>query len=122
MVDNEKLRENLDLAMDAYISRVNGTPCGSTAIHLYKGVKDSEQVGSREKLLIFLKGSKKAKTALQQKEPEEYSYFQTVWDIRSYHLGSGLPSQYVFMLVCCYQPQCCHPVCKTGTPTSPHKW
>ena len=29
VVDNEKLRENLDLAADAYISRVDVAPCGT---------------------------------------------------------------------------------------------
>lgn len=80
------------------------------------------QVRSRENLLIFLKGSKEAKMTLKLKEPEQYSYFQSVWDIRSRHMITGLPLQYVFMLVCCYQPHCCHPVCKTGRPTSTHKW
>lgn len=31
-----KLRENLSLAITAYISRVNGSPCGDTNIKLYK--------------------------------------------------------------------------------------
>ncbi len=35
---------------------------------------------------------------------------------------SGLPAQNIFMLVCCYQPQCCHPVCKMGTPPSTPEW
>ena len=35
-VDNNKLKENLDIAIDAYISRVDETPCGNT-IQLYKG-------------------------------------------------------------------------------------
>ena len=93
VVDNEKLRENLDLAIDAYICRVNGTSCGNTTIQLYKGAKDSEQVRIRENLLIFIKGSKKSKRTLLQKEPEQYAYFQTVWDICSRHMVPGLPSQ-----------------------------
>ena len=55
-------------------------------------------------------------------EPEQYAYFQTVWDIRSCHMVPGLPSQYVYMLVCCYEPQCCHPVCKTGPLPSTLTW
>lgn len=122
MVDNEKLRENLNLAIDAYISRVDGTPCGNTPIHLYKGARDSEQVRIRDNLLIFLKGAQKSKRSLLQKEPAQYAYFKKVWDIRSRHMVPGLPSQYVFMLVCCYKPQCCHPVCKIGPPPSIHTW
>ena len=34
-VDNAKLKENLDVAIDAYISRVDETPCGNTTIQLY---------------------------------------------------------------------------------------
>ena len=33
-IDQEKLRANLDLATDIYISRTNGCPCGDTTIHL----------------------------------------------------------------------------------------
>jgi len=29
-MDEEKLGNNMELAVDAYISRVNGAPCGST--------------------------------------------------------------------------------------------
>ena len=46
VIDDRKVEENLDLAMDAYISRVNGTPCGNTNIHLFKGSKDSQQIKS----------------------------------------------------------------------------
>ena len=76
MLDNDKLKENLDVAIDAYISRVDGTPCGDTVIHLHKGAIDSEQVKYRSNLLTFLKGSNKAKLALKQREPEQYAFFQ----------------------------------------------
>ena len=122
VVDNNKLKENLEVAIDAYISRVNGTPCGNTTIQLYKGAKDSEHVKSRDNLLTFLKGSKKAKLILEQQEPEQYLYFKTVWDVRCRHMVSGLPQQYVFMLTCCYQPHCCHTECKSGKPTSSQRW
>ena len=73
---------------------------------------------SQENLLIFLEVTESQKSA----EPEQYAYFQTVWDIRSCHMVPGLPSQYVYMLVCCYEPQCCHPVCKTGPLPSTLTW
>ena len=118
VVDNNKLKENLEIAIDAYISRVDETPCGNTTIQLYKGSKDSTQVRDRNDLLIFLKGSKNAKLTLAQQKPELYSYFQRVWDVRSRHMVAGLPAQYVFMLTCCYEPECFHVKCKTK-PTSP---
>ena len=122
MLDNEKLEENLDTAIDAYISRVDGTPCGDTTIQLHKGVKDSEQVKNQSNLLIFLKGSSQAKLKLKQQEPEQYAYFQKIWDLCSRHMVSELPIQYAFMLMCCYQPVCCHPECEKGKPSSPHRW
>ena len=121
-VNEKKLKQNLDLAIDAYICRVNGAPCGDTTIQLYKGCKDSDKLKCRQNLLIFLKGSRKAKAALKQKEPEQYAFFQSVWDVRTRHMVPNLPSQYIFMLLCCYRPDCCHPVCKHGPPTSPPKW
>lgn len=42
-IDKEKLKENMSLAVDAYISRVNGCPCGDTEIQLYHGPDSSEQ-------------------------------------------------------------------------------
>lgn len=121
-VNEEKLRNNLDLAIDAYINRVNGTSCGDTPIHLFKGATDSEQVKDRDDLLIFLKGTKKAKRTLNLNNPEKYSYFQQIWDIRGRHMVSGLPSHYVFMLICCYQPECTHPICRAGKPNRPAQW
>lgn len=35
-VNEKKLKENLSLAIDAYIHRVDNCPCGETFIHLYK--------------------------------------------------------------------------------------
>ena len=40
-VDQNMLRKNLDSAMDVYISRVDGAPCASAEMHLYKGVDSS---------------------------------------------------------------------------------
>ena len=74
----------MSLAIDAYISRVNGCPCGTTQIHLYQGPDTKEKQRDREKLLVFLKGSKKNKEALKRKrnEPSLYSHFDTVWRVR----------------------------------------
>jgi len=54
---NEKiLCQNLDAAIDVYISRVDNTPCARTEIHLIKGAKDEDAQNEREILLVFLKG------------------------------------------------------------------
>lgn len=55
-VDNSKLQENMSLAIDACIHRVNGCPCGDSVIHLYHGADSTEQQEVREKLLVFWKG------------------------------------------------------------------
>ena len=42
VVDQEKLKHNLELAISAYISRVNGCKCGDTVVNLYEGDKSTE--------------------------------------------------------------------------------
>ena len=63
-VNNDILCKNLDLAIDTYISYVDGSPCGNTAIRLYKGA-DSSEFHYREQLKIYLKGSKQSKLKLR---------------------------------------------------------
>jgi len=65
------------VAIYAYISRLDGCACGDTTIHFYRGAKSNQKV--REKLLVFLKGSKKAKKALMIDSPDLFVYFQAVW-------------------------------------------
>lgn len=48
-----KLRENLHLAIQAYISRVDGCPCGDTTIKLYKGSESEEHQQSVTNLTSF---------------------------------------------------------------------
>ena len=60
-IDDEKVRKNMDLAMEAYISRVNHCRCGNSSIHLFRGADASVHLGTRDDLLTFLKGSKSAK-------------------------------------------------------------
>ena len=52
-------------------------------------------VGSH-RFLIFLKGSKKMKSTLKKTKPNDYSYFEKIWDLRNRHMVKGLPEQYVF--------------------------
>ena len=121
-VDDVKLRTNLSLATDAYISRVDGCSCGQASIHLYRGVDTSEHLEVHQELLTFLKGSKLSKESLKQKNPQLYAKFESVWDIRRRHMVHGLPSQYIFMLICCFKPGCSHPLCFKGKPDSIPTW
>ena len=65
------------MAIDAYTSRLDGCACGDTIIHLYRGAESNQKV--RKKLLVFLKGSKKAKKALMIDSPDLFVYFRAVW-------------------------------------------
>ena len=68
-LDCDRLATNLDVAIDVYINRVNGAPCGESEIALYKGAIDehAERLQDRcHELLIFLKGLKKMKSTLKK--------------------------------------------------------
>ena len=69
-INVEKVKENLSLAIDAYISRVDGCPCGDTTIKLYKGPDSTTCQKMRSKLTVFLKGSNKRKEELRKSDPE----------------------------------------------------
>jgi len=43
-VNENKLKENLSMAIDAYISRVVNGPCGDTTIRLYRGAESSQNI------------------------------------------------------------------------------
>lgn len=111
-IDEQKLKTNMNLAIDAYISRVSGCPCGNTTIQLYRGADSSQDQVTRSKLL-FLKGSKKQKLKMQQENPELYS---SVWEVRNSHMIHGFPPHYMFLLYCCFKKNCFHPCCKAGKP------
>ena len=114
--DEAKLRENLHLAIEAYISRVDGCRCGDATIKLYKGFESEEHHAISETLEIFLKGSNKQKEVLQREYPDLVARFKMIWDVRSKHMVRDLPSSYIFLLRCCYQPDCKHPVCQSRQP------
>ena len=120
-INLSKLKENMALAIDAYISRVDGCPCGDTEIKLYRGPDTSDKQEVREKLLTFLKGSNKARSALCHQYPSLCSEFQRIWSIRSNHMVPDLPS-YIFFLICCYKKDCPHPRCQQGRPQNPVTW
>ena len=114
-INEGKLKENLNLAITAYISRVSGCPCGDSNILLYRGADSTSLQAVTSYLDTFLKGSKKQKEALQSQQPELYERFQKVWNIRNRHMVRNLPSSYIFFLKCCYDKDCPHPVCQSGT-------
>ena len=72
-VNQEMLERNLDSAIDVYISRVDGAPCASTEIKLFKGVNSSKYQEENDVLKVFLKGSKDAKLKLEKEKPVLYS-------------------------------------------------
>lgn len=122
---NEQLDKNLNLAIDYYIKRVNGAPCGNGTITLLKGSSSEfakHASGRRQNLLTFLRGNKRDKEDLKQREPTMYAYFEEVWDVRNRHLVQDLPSQYVFMLIPCLQEGCPHKICKEGGANCDLKW
>ena len=112
----------MDLAIEAYISRINHCSCGDTCIHLYRGADASSHLEVRDSLLTFLKGSKMAKESLHWEKPTMYARFQSVWNVRNKHMVKGLPSQYIFMLTCCFDQECSHPVCQKGKPSEMPTW
>lgn len=121
-LDMEKVKSNLELATDVYIERVNGCPCGRTVIHLYRGANSSDLQDKGNDLTIFLKGSKKKKEQLRKEKPDVYKYFKKVWDVRQRHEIPGLPPQYLYLLVCCFQHDCPHPLCQRGSEVLSMEW
>jgi hypothetical protein len=113
-VDTDKFNENMSAAIKQYVTRVDGTPCMKTVIHLVEGSEMGTHTSRREKLLTFLKGSKKAKKDLKKDSPTLYKYFSEVWDTRNNHIDDSLLHKYVFLLKCCGRSGCPHPLCCEG--------
>jgi hypothetical protein len=112
-LDKEKLTENLDVATDVHIDRVNGAPCCGTNIQLYKGGKDTSATERRESLLVFLRGKLEQKDELRKANPSLYQYFERVWTVREKHMNRDVLAQYCFVLTLCHQKGCPHPLCQT---------
>ena len=121
-VDESKWKRNMELAIQAYINRNNHCPYGDTVIHLFQGANSEKLQSVREKLQIFLKGSQKMKYELQDEFPDLYAWFESVWEVRNRHIVLGLPSQYIFLLISCYQENYTHPLCKEGRQNPVHTW
>ena len=61
-LDTERLLTNLDMAINMYIDRVDGAPCGKGPITLFKGAKNEHANKLQDRcheLLTFLKGTPK---------------------------------------------------------------
>ena len=121
-VDEKLLSENLNSAIDVYISRVDKAPCAGTEIHLHRGADSADYQKQNELLKVFLKGSKAAKEKLKKDHPDDYAHFKQIWDVRESHLRKDLPLKYIFCLSCCYQEGCIHPKCKEGNPSEETSW
>lgn len=120
-IDMSKLQDNMDPAIEAYINRVDGCPCGDSVIRLFRGADSTEQQKIRDKLLVFLKASNASKETLCQQEPTLFAQFQLIWTIRNNHMVQGLPS-YIFFLMCCFKKDCPHPRCRAGPPKNKPTW
>ena len=118
----KKLNENMDIATDVYIDRVDGAPCCGTTLKLHTGGKNETMSERRESLLVFLKGSAKDKKQLKKNRPDLYEYFERVWMVRENHMKNDLPGNYLFMLNLCYQIGCPHPLCHDETVRKDEKW
>ena len=118
-VDPERLKHNMQLATDVYISRVDGCPCGQGNIRLFEGAQSQNLQELRGKVMQYLKGSKCQREILKHKEPQAFSYIESVWRIRNNHMTKNLPPQYIFQLLCCNKPTCEHPLCKAGCQETP---
>ena len=112
------LEKNLDSAMDVYISRVDGAPCASTCIHLYKARKSDTFQKENDLFKVFLRGTKEAKKELMKTHPDLYPKFERVWGVRDMHSVKS----YIFLLRCCYKNKCIHPRCAKGWPSEVRKW
>ena len=110
-VDPSRLKTNMDIATNIYISRVNNAPCGSTKIQLFKGADSTSFQKLRDSVLVFLKGSKAEKLKLKETQFDHWKLINDVWDVRADHSIQGFPNQYIFFLKCCFSLNCKHPLC-----------
>ena len=112
-INEDILKQSLELAIEVYIKHVDQSPCGESVIHLFRGADSStDHHKTRDYLKIFLKGSKKSKEKLKQEHPQIYQEISEIWDLRQRHLMTGYSPQYIYYLLCCFSPGCIHPLCK----------
>ena len=121
-INHEKMQENLSSAIEIYISRVSGAPCGSAQIELYRGANSTEHQKENDLVKIFLKGNKAEKQALEEEHPALYAKIKSIWELKKRHENKNVPSKYVYSLLCCYQRDCIHSLCKNGRPAINPTW
>ncbi|CAB4009143.1 Hypothetical predicted protein, partial [Paramuricea clavata] len=93
-IDQDRLESNLGAATETYINSVSGTKCSGNPILLLKGCRDDVSRNNherRDRLLTFLRGSKKNQLLFKKSYPDEYKYFTNVWDVRNNHMVKDLP-------------------------------
>ena len=121
--NENQLKTNLDLAADVYISRVQGAPCGEANIKLVKGASSDQArniVDRRTMLITYLSGKAEEKKNLRKNYPDEFAYFQKVWNVYNSHKRANLADKYIIFLSLCYKKDCPHPLCNSKK--SEHSW
>lgn len=82
-LDKVKLKQNLEIATEVYIDRVQRSSCCGSPVQLFKGAESD--MSRRQKLL---------KTS----DPDLHRYFQEIWDVRNRHMSKTVPCNYIFHL------------------------
>ena len=115
-VNEEILKKSLDSAIDVYIGHVDKCPCAGTVINLFKGACNTDLQHEQVAVKTFLSGTRKEKELLTSEDSELCAKLNSALELLKMHMMSSLPSQYLFYLRCCYQPDCIHPVCRAEKP------
>jgi hypothetical protein len=115
-IDNLKLEQNLNDAIEVYISRVDRASCGDAKIKLIHGQKCPRNQELRKHFQTYTKGSEELKLKLKHDNPDDYELITNVLGVKRRHKNKDVPLRYVFQLACCYEQSCPHPLCKQGKP------
>ena len=122
--DETQLIQNLDLASDVYISRVQGAPCGEAKIQLFKEACDEAAkalVDIRNLLLVYLSGKKEQKEELKKNNQKLHDHFESVSKVLQNH-KQDLPPKYFLALSLCHKPECPHKRCQEGNKGTTYSW
>ena len=74
--NESKHQDNMEVALQQYIARVDGTPYMGTTISLHRGVSSHDLLERRKRLLVFLKGSGRDKAQLKQRDASTVQVLQ----------------------------------------------
>ena len=115
--DLDTMKKNICAAIKEYIDRVDGTPVMGTTTRLMLGIEKSSFNSCRSFFLIFLKGKKDSKIKLKRAKPERCKHFSKISNLRERHMvKSKIPTKYIFLLKCCGEADCIHPLCSGEKP------